>query len=164
MSAQFEFTKQDRHSVYEQMDGLDWSGIKNHLDGWKPGQRGYIEIRKRGTRKSAEQLGYYYAVILPAAFKDFKTDHGVALNFNIGEKMVTLPLTLDTVHWFFKVQYAAYNSGVYMDQSDMNMAECAAFETYVIRWLAEWRNVQVPPADKNWKTKEGEDDENLQRL
>jgi len=154
MSKQFAFTKQDRHSVYEKLDGLDWSGIATTLDGWKPGQRGYIEITKRGNRKSTNQLGYYYGKILPMALEDFKKDQGVTLNFNIGEKMVTLPLSLETVDWFLKIQYAEYNEGEYKDKADMDMAECAAFEDYVIKWLYTWRNVHVPPADKNWKQKE----------
>lgn len=154
MKPRFDFTKQDRISVYEQLDGLDWSGIATQLSGWKQGQKGYVEITKRGRRKSMEQLGYYYAVILPAALDDFKTDQGVTLNFNIGEKHVTLPLSLDTVDWFFKLNYAEYNSGEYKDKAEMNMAECAAFETYVIKWLATWRNVHIPEADKEWKSKE----------
>lgn len=151
MAHQFNFTKQNRLSVFERFDGLDWSAIATILDGWEPGQRGYVEIKKRGNRKSREQLSYYYAVILPAVLADFKTDQGVTLNFNIGKKMVTLPLSLETCDWFFKLNYAEYNSGEYKDKSEMNMAECAAFEDYCIKWLYTHRNVHVPPADKNWR-------------
>jgi hypothetical protein len=41
-------------------------------------------------------------------------------------------------------------SGAYMDKADMNMAECSAFEDWSIRWLAEHKEIFIPPADKNW--------------
>lgn len=158
MKPRFDFTKHDRHSVYEQLDGLDWSGISDQLATWEQGQKGYVTITKTGRRKSREQLGYYYGKILPMAFEDFKHDQGITLNFNIGKKHVTLPLTLETVDLFFKLNYAEYNEGVYQDKAEMNMAECAAFEDYVIKWLYTWRNVHVPPADKDWRQKKESDE------
>lgn len=144
------FTKQDRHSVYEQLAGLDWSALSTELDGWKVGQKGYITITKQAKPKSREMLGYYYAVILPEAFKDFKTDQGVKLSIHIKDKVVDLPMSQDSLDWFLKLNYAEY-LGEYKDKADMNMAECAAFETYVIKWLAEWRNVHIPLADPGWR-------------
>ena len=149
----FNFTKANRLSVFERFNGLDLTSIATFLDKWKDGQEGTLTLKKKGKRKSPEMLGYYYAVILPTAFDDFKSTGDVTIEIQIGEeKKVKLPLTLKSVDFFFKIQYAGYNSGVYLDKADMDMAECAAFETYVIKWLAEWRNVHVPPADKDWKS------------
>ena len=150
----FHFLKRNRISVFERFNGLDLSSIATFLDKWKDGQEGTLTLKKKGKRKSPEQLGYYYAVILPAAFEDFKESGDVALEIWFGpEKKRKLPLTLTNVDFFFKIQYAEYNEGVYLDKADMDMAECAAFETYVIKWLATWRNIHIPPADKDWRSK-----------
>ena len=93
-------------------------------------------------------------MILPAAFEDFKESGDVALEIWFGpEKKRKLPMTLTNVDFFFKIQYAEYNEGVYLDKADMDMGECAKFEDCVIRWLAAWRNVMVPPADSDWRNK-----------
>ena len=154
MKTEHDFVKRNAITVIHQLGDIDWSAIADEILTWEVGTKGYITITKRGKKKSRDQLGYYYAAILPEAFKNFKTDQGVTLNFNIGEKMVTLPLSLESVDLFFKLNYASYNEGEYKDKAEMNMAECAAFEDYCIKWLATWRNVHVPSADREWRSKE----------
>ena len=149
----FTFTKVNRTSVFERFGNLAWQTVATLLDTWEPGQNGTIEIKKEAKRKSPEQLGYYYAVVLPAAFEDFKQDNDVSLTLTLPGKEVEVPLTLKTTDLFFKINYAGYNNGEYKDKAEMSMAECAAFETYVIKWLYRWRNVHVPFADPNWRDK-----------
>ncbi len=149
----FPFTKKNRTSVFERFGGLNWPILATFLDGWKDDQAGTLILKKRNKRKSPEQLGYYFGKILPMAFENFKSTGDVTIEIHVGpKKIVQLPLTLESVDFFFKIQYAAYNNGIYMDKATMGMAECAAFETYVIGWLAEWRKCHVPPADPDWRS------------
>jgi len=151
LNNKFTFTKINRTSVFGRFNDLDWNSIATLLDNWEPGQKGTIEIKKESKPKSPEQLGYYYAVILPAAFDDFKQDHGVTLTITLKDKTMELPLSLKSVDWFFKLNYAQYNHGEYKDKAEMTMSECAAFETYVIKWLYTWRNVHVPLSNPDWR-------------
>lgn len=146
----FKFIKQNRLSVFERFGSLDWNAIATVLDGWQAGQAGYLTLHKESKPKSCEQLGYYYAVILPIVFDAFKDSGDVDIEIHVKDKKLALPLTADSVDWFLKLNYAQYNDE-YKDKADMNKAECAAFEDWVIRWLAKWMNVHVPPADTNWK-------------
>ena len=156
----FNFIKRNRTSLFERFQDLDLSAVATFLDGWKDEQDGTLILKKRNKRKSPKQLGYYFGKILPMAFENFKSTGDVTIELHLGpEKVVKLPLTLQSVDFFFKIQYAAYNNGVYMDKATMDMAECSRFETYVIGWLAEWRNTHVPPADENWRDNDWRDND-----
>lgn len=146
------FIKLSRISVYERFEGLDWSVIATELDKWNEGQRGYIEIKKEGKIKSPEQLGYYYAVILPEAFKAFKESGEIDMQIHVKGKVVILPMTKEAVDMFLKFNYGGY-CGEYKDKGEMDMAECSAFEDWCILWLGKWLNVHIPPADKEWRKK-----------
>ena len=132
------------------MYGLDFDQIKKFLDGWKDGTEGYVEIKKKGKPKSNQQLGYYYAVILPAAVQAFVEAEDFSLTIEHPKGNIELELTLDNMDSFLKVRYAAA-TGIYVNKSDMNMAECAAYEDWCIKWCAAWLNCQIPPADKNYR-------------
>ncbi len=148
----FTFTKRHLDSVFGRLGDLDWTGIANFLNGWQPDTKGYITIHKEGKSKSLQELGYYYGLILPTAFDAFKDNGEIDLVFQIKTKKVTLPLTIESVDLFLKINYGGWH-GNYKDKGDMSMAECAAFMTWVIRWLAKWFNVHIPPADTQWKEK-----------
>jgi len=151
---QFYFTKLNRNSVFERFDNLDWKGVANYLDGWKPGTKGYLTIHREGKSKSPEELGYYYGVILPMAFEIFKENGEMDIEVEVRDKKVHLPLTKQSVDLFLKINYGGWH-GEYKDKGDMTMAECAAFMSWCIAWLAKWFNCHVPPADKNWRDNDG---------
>ena len=69
-----------------------------------------------------------------------------------------LPLDKDTVDLFLKFRSAKWHAE-YKEKGDMNMAECAAFMSWCITWLATYYNCQIPPADPNWR----ENQETLER-
>lgn len=148
----FPFTLANRSAVTQRLFGLDWTQIADLLSKWPEGTKGYITFHKEGKLKSSEQLGYYYALILPAAFRAFKESGDVVLSLWFKDRKVDLELTSANVDLFLKLRYADY-SGVYMDKADMTMAHCAAYEDFCIRWLAQWMNVHIPPADPDWREK-----------
>ena len=152
---EFPFTKTNRISVFAKLTGIDWSIISTFLDGWKDGQPGKLSITKISEPKSLAQLGYYYKIILPEAVKAFEQNEDYSLVMQLGDKQIEVELTLKNMDNFLKLRYAAM-SGVYMDKAEMDMAECSAFEDWVIKWLATWFGCQVPPADSNWRQNESQ--------
>lgn len=144
------FTKAKAVDIFRMMSGLDWNSVIEEIQSWPDGVRGYLTLHKEGKVKSLEQLGYYYAVILPKAFEAFKKREDIELRIYLGDdKVVRLPLTMDAVDKFFKLNYALYH-GEYKDKGDMNMEECSLFEGYVVKWLYHI-DCHIPIADKNWK-------------
>jgi hypothetical protein len=149
MSFKIPFIKRNRISVFERFE-INWSDVATELDSWKDGQRGYLNLTKRSLPKSPEQLGYYYAVILPTAYEAFKkASADVSLVLHFKGKETKVDLNERTVDMFLKIRYAEY-IGYYKDKADMNMAECSAYEDWAIKWLATWLNCHIPQADKNW--------------
>ena len=144
------FTKTNRLSVIEMFGNLDWDAMGKLLNGWKDGQRGHLQIIKESKPKSSEQLGYYYAVILPTATKAFQDDDDTELIIFIKDKQIVLPCNKKTVDVLLKLRYAE-KTGKYVDKGEMDMAECSAFEDWVIRWLAKYMNCHIPLADPNWR-------------
>ncbi len=148
----FPFTKTNRISVFAKLAGIDWGIISTLLDGWKDGQLGKLSITKVSKPKSLEQLGYYYAVILPEAVKAFEANEDYSLMMQLGDKQIEVELNLKNMDNFLKLRYAAL-TGVYMDKAEMDMAECSAFEDWVIKWLATWFRCQIAPPDRQWAEK-----------
>ena len=144
------FTKSNRTIFFEMVSGIDWTMMREELNGWPNGTNGYMTMHKEGKPKSPEQLGYYHVVILPAAFQAFKSNEEVDLVIHIQNRQIKLPLTEKNVDFFLKIQYSGFH-GEYKDKADMSKAECSAFEDWAIKWLARWMNVHVPPADANWR-------------
>ena len=151
----FRFTKLNRISVFEMLSGVDWNGIKNLLDGWKEGTVGYLSLNKAKKPKSKEQLGYYYAVILPLSVDAFRVSEDFSLVIEAKGKKFEVELTRDNMDIFLKTRYAAL-TGDYVDKGDMSMAECSAYEEWCIKWVAKWLNFQIPPSDPNWRERTGQ--------
>ena len=143
------FTKSDSDGLINQLGDIDFEVLAADLDSWKVGQKGHICLVKESRLKSSEQLGYYYGLILPLAFEQFSKSGNDILQLELKVKgkgkIVKLPLTKDNLDHFFKVQYAE-KYGEYKDKADMNMAECAAFEDYVIKWLFVWFDCVITEA------------------
>jgi hypothetical protein len=112
----------------------------------------YRDYHKVGKPKSPEQLGYYYATILPEAIEAFLNNEDFSLTVNMGDKVIELELTLLNMDDFLKLRYAAM-TGKYVAKGEMNMAECSAYEDWCIKWLSTWLNCNVPKADKDWRSK-----------
>ncbi len=148
----YSFTKLNRTLVFDRFQGLRWELIASVLDGWKEGQKGWIEIKKQGKPKSPEELGYYYAVILPTAFEAFKENGEFDIVITCRDKTVKLPLSKDAVDIFLKSRYGEWH-GEYKGKGDMSLGECAAFMSWAIAWLAQHLNCHVPPADQDWRDK-----------
>lgn len=139
------------------LEGLDTIGLAKMFNSWNSGTAGYITVHRVGRRKSPQELGYYYSVILPMAFdamkeKQLEEDGGISVDVTINGKRLELPLTEKVTDTILKWRYGAWE-GEYADKGDMNMAQCAAFMDWCIKWLATHYNCHVPPADPNWKNK-----------
>ncbi len=146
----FPFTKTNRHTITEMLGNLDWVAIGKLVSGYKNGQKCKLSIVKVSKPKSLEQLGYYYAVILPQAVEAFAENEDYSLLIKVGDKEIEVELTLENMDNFLKLRYAAM-TGEFVNKAEMNMAECSAFEDFCIKWLATWLNCHVPPADPNWR-------------
>jgi len=147
---QHHFVKTNRLSIFEMLGGMDWDRAKAQLNGWKDGQEGYVVLKKKGRPKSPQLLGYYFAVILPHSVEAFKNSQDFSLVVEHKGMKYELELTLENMDLFLKARYAAME-GIYMNKAEMNMAECAAFESWCIKWVSKWLNHEIPPADTNWK-------------
>lgn len=143
------FIKRNRTSVFEQID-INWSLVAESMSKWPDGTQGWLNLSKKGRTKSLEQLGYYYAVILPTAVQAFSDNGDFSLTLNFKDKAVEVELTKANVDMFLKLRYSE-RLGVYKDKADMSMGECAAYEDWCIQWLAQWLNCHIPPADTNWR-------------
>ncbi len=146
----FFFTKTNLPSAIGMLGGIDWNMIGQVLKGYKAGQKCKLSIVKVSKPKSLEQLGYYYAVILPEAVKAFAANEDYSLLIKLGDKEIKVELTLENMDYFLKLRYAA-KTGVYVNKAEMNMAECAEYESWCINWLATWLKCHIPFADQNWR-------------
>ncbi len=147
----FPFTLVKRVMVIEKLGHFPWTSLNDLLLTWKAGTKGYITVHKEGKPKSPEQLGYYYALILPEAVKAFEKAEDFSLTIEFGEHRIEVELTLKNMDSFMKQRYAA-KTGIHVNKADMNMEDCSIYETWCIKWLATWLKCQIPPADKNWRT------------
>lgn len=146
------FTKRNRVSVFESLGGMDYAAMKSDIERWDDGTEGYITIHKVGKGKSPEELGYYYGVILPAAFEALKDNGELSIAIAVKGQSLELPLDINTTDTLLKWRYGKW-LGEFKGKGDMNMAECAAFMNWAILWLATYYNCQIPPANKDWRQK-----------
>ena len=147
----FNFVKTNSLSTLQMLVGLPWNDLKCFLGGWKDGTKGYAIFKKETAPKSKQQLGYYYAVILPHSFEAFKRDEQFSLVVEFRGKKIKMEMTIDNIDRFFKLIYAK-RSGKYADKTEMDMTECALFEDFCIKWVHEWFNYQIPPAERHLDT------------
>ena len=156
----FTFTKANNTVIFNKLSALDWGGLSHFLDGWKEGTKGYLEVKRERKPKSPQQLGYYYGKILPQATEELqsqskKPNASTMLEIYIastkgGTKRIQLPITKDAVDSMLKLLYAD-STGEYKDKENMSMEECAKYEDWCIRWLAQHKDVFIEAANKNWK-------------
>ena len=154
----FFFTcRPNARTILQVLEGFNTKMLAEMFKSWNDGTRGYATFHRVGKKKSPEELGYYYAVILPMAFQAMKDkqkeeDGGISIDVTMCGKRLELPLTEKVADTIMKWRYGKWR-GDYQDKGDMNMAQCAAFMDFCIKWLAKFYNCHVPPADPNWSQK-----------
>lgn len=146
MDVQFPFNIVSDTLVFDRPDifklyvrGISWS-------------RGYITIHKeKGQPKTLPQLAYYYAVILPTAYKQMVDDGNDTLIIEIAGQKKEIPLTEDIVDKMFKHTWAKHVGEDKVFKSKMTKEQCSQFMDYIIRWCALHLGCVIPEADENWR-------------
>lgn len=104
----------------------------------------YLTITKRkGPPKTLEQLGYYYAVIIPTVYNQMVEDGHERFVVNIGGKFKEIPLTKDVVDLLLK-EACAFDE---KSKAKMSKQECSEFIDRCIRWSAMYLHCVIPPPD-----------------
>lgn len=107
-----------------------------------------ITFTKTVHPKTLAQLAYYYAVIIPTAFKQMKADGNDMYSVTIGGRVKELPIDEDVVDTILKQACMIKN------KSRMSMEEASGFIDKCITWCARYLGCVIPCPDKNWKDKE----------
>jgi hypothetical protein len=151
-------------SIKSVLEGFDWVRLAKMFQSWSNGTDGYATFHRRGKLKSSSQLGWYYAKpktvgskggILQQAVDAFREDDDLSLSLKFGDKIIEVELTRDNMDNFLKLRYAEM-TGLYADKADMNMAQCAAYENWCVKWLNKWLSIpleQLEP-DPNYRQKD----------
>lgn len=101
----------------------------------------YLTFHKtKGSPKTMEQLGYYYAVVVPTVFKQMVEDGNDKIVINIGVKRKDVPLTPDVVDLLLKEACA---KGEKLKRN-MTMGECSDFISTCILWAARYMGCVIP--------------------
>lgn len=113
----------------------------------------YIVLHKRkGPSKTPEQLGYYYAVIVPTAFKQMKEDGNERMVIRTGKKNAykfkEVPLTEEVVDLLLKEACAKFDGKIVTLKRNMTMRECSEFIDRAIRWCARYLHCVIPPPEE----------------
>lgn len=108
----------------------------------------HITIHKtKGTPKTLEQLGYYYAVIVPTAFQAMVEQGNERMVVKIGDKLKEIPLTEDTVDLLLKEACAKFDGKNVTNKAKMSKEECSRFIDKCIRWCARYLGCVIPEPD-----------------
>ena len=108
----------------------------------------YVTLHKvKGTPKTPEQLGYYYAVIVPTAFKQMVADGNEKMVVKVGDKFKEIPLTEEVVDLLLKEACAKLDGKKVTLKRNMSKQDCLKFIDRVIRWCATWLHCVIPPPD-----------------
>lgn len=100
----------------------------------------YLTLTKaKGPSKTLEQLGYYFAVIVPTVYQQLVDDGNETFVVNISGRDKELPLTKDIVDLLLK-QACGVTS-----KAKMSIKECSEFIDKCIRWSARYLGCVIPP-------------------
>jgi len=105
----------------------------------KEGQRVVEEIKKDLPAKTLEQLGYYYAVILPTVHKQLVAD---------GHEIWGVPISEDMADKILKDQCARLGGAKVVNKRDMDIQQASQFITACIEWANEMLGCAIPPPYK----------------
>ena len=111
---------------------------QRYLAKLKEGQRVTVTIKAVLPSKTLEQLGYYYAVVLPVVTKQLVEYGFECYGVPINEKM-----TDDILK-----NYCAYFDGKVWDKADMDIKQASIFITNCINWANGTLGCQIPEPKK----------------
>jgi len=108
----------------------------------------YITLHKvKGSPKTLEQLGYYYAVIVPTAFKQMVEDGNEKMVVKVGDKYKEVPITEDVVDLLLKEACAKFDGKIVTLKRNMSKQECKEFIDRAIRWCARYLHCVIPESE-----------------
>lgn len=117
-----------------------WAYCKGLKDG-----KYYLELHKaKGPPKTLEQLAYYYAVIIPTAYKQMVEDGNDSIIVKIGGGFIEVPLTEEVVDRLLKEQCAKFDGKKVTNKADMTIEQASEFIDKCIRWCAEKLHCVIP--------------------
>lgn len=108
----------------------------------------YLELHKRkGPPKTLEQLGYYFAVIIPTV-KQAMVEHGNDyFVVKVGDKFKELPINDEVVDQLLKEACAKFD-GKIVNKADMTKEQASEFIDRCIRWAARYLGCVIPEPEK----------------
>ena len=113
-----------------------------YVQGQKDGDY-YTTLNKaKGPSKTNEQLGYYFAVIIPTVYQQLKDDGNETFVVKIGPNFKEVPLTKDIVDLLLKEACAFPDN---KSKAKMSMEDCSEFIDKCIWWSARWLGCVIPP-------------------
>jgi len=115
-----------------------------YISGQKDGDYYLVLHKVRGSPKTLEQLGYYYAVIVPTVYKQLVDDGHDRFVVNTGGKFKEVPLTTDIVDLLLK-EACAFDEKL---KRNMTLEQCSAFIDRCIRWSAKYLACVIPPPNE----------------
>ena len=124
-------------------DGFPLDDISSFLQKWKNDQTGFIEIKKSRQPKTASQLGYWYAVVIPTVLEAFQDNGDFSLAIEVKGKRIDIEMTPDNVDQFLKLRYGEYTK-TYQDKTDMSDVQLGSFISWAIKWSREWLGCEIP--------------------
>lgn len=134
--------------------------IKGGIFQWKAEKcfAGYCRLQKDGdytltlaktvAGKTNEQLGYFHAVVVPVVFKQMVDDGNDNINFMVGGKLKTIPMTEETVVQLLKQVWAKSKGCEVKSKADMSIEECSELIDISIMWATQYLGCNIPPPEK----------------
>jgi len=116
-----------------------------YTEGLKKGKYIVGVKQQRGPGKTMAQLAYYYAVILPTAYRQMVEDGNDTLKITIDGRITEFDLTEDLVDTMFKKKWAKKTGQKKAFKRDMSKQECSEFMDYIIKWCALYLHAVIPP-------------------
>ena len=134
--------------------------IKGGIFQWKAKEcfGGYCRLQKDGdytltlsrtvASKTNEQLGYYFGVVVPTAFRQMISDGNRSIMVHINDKFKELPLTEEVVDSMFKKIWADSKGCKVKSKADMSIEECSELIDISIMWAERYLGCHIPPPEK----------------
>lgn len=140
--------------VFEKRDGKlrlighcvqDYAAWVNKLEN---GTHYRAAFKQLSPSKSQEQLGYYFAVVVPDVIKGLRENGQNQVGFTwIAGTHVPLALTTDNVDRFLKVLYAsAHGIEEPVSKAAMSKKEMSKFIEFILGW-AHQNSIAIRPAE-----------------
>ena len=114
-----------------------------YVKGLKDG-RYYLKLhRAKGPPKTQEQLGYYFAGIIPTVYKQMIDDGNSHFVVKVANAFKEVPLTPEIVDYLLKEACAKFDGKV-VNKADMSKEQASIFIDNCIRWSARWLSCVIP--------------------